>query len=521
MNINLILENLTLFSSSPDRVESLRKLIYKLATSGALSDRKSNEKKADFKATVGESEIPNNWIWCELQEIAIFGGRGSIKPELIPEDSWLLDLEDIEKVSSKLLVRTRARDRRTTSNKAIFKEGDVLYGKLRPYLDKVLVADMSGYCTTEIVAIQPHDGLDPRWLRICLKRPEFISKVTELSYGTKMPRLGTDDAKKSLHPIPPLEEQRRIVAEVEKLLELCDQIEDANKYAQLININIRKSAVDAISIAQTPEELQVAWQRIQDNWEVIAVTPEATDSMKTLILDLAVRGDLVTVDSPKVVESIEWTSSQLKLDDSKIWSLPTLHKERKMGWNRIPLAKLGFWGSGGTPTSSRKDYYQNGTIPWAVIGDMNDEVMTTTEARITEKALSESSSKLIPVGAILIAMYATSIGKTALTGIECCSNQAIAHCVVDAEIVSKEYFFIIAKSLKRHLIRKGRGAAQSNISQSVLKHLIIDLPPLAEQALIVERVEALMELCDRLNLSLQESEVLAEKFSRSVVSASA
>ena len=68
---------------------------------------------------------------------------------------------------------------------------------------------------------------------------------------------------------------------------------------------------------------------------------------------------------------------------------------------------------------------------------------------------------------------------------------------------------------------EGKGAAQPNISQSVLKHLIIDLPPLDEQEKIVERVEALMQLCDRLKHSLRHSEDLAKKFSRSVVSASA
>jgi type I restriction enzyme S subunit len=114
-----------------------------------------------------------------------------------------------------------------------------------------------------------------------------------------------------------------------------------------------------------------------------------------------------------------------------------------------------------------------------------------------------------------------SIGKTAITGVECCTNQAIAHCIVDTNLVSRDYFFIVAKSLKRHLVREGRGAAQSNISQAVLKHLIIDLPPLSEQELITKRVIALMKLCDELDYSLRQSENLAEKFSRSVVSASA
>jgi hypothetical protein len=338
---------------------------------------------------------------------------------------------------------------------------------------------------------------------------------------TTVDHLSTKQIESAPIPLPCIDEQNKIVFHLDELMNKVNMIDEFQESMRSFSLGARKSAIDAISTAQSPEELKIAWKRIQHNWEVIVGNHEAIDLMKTLILDLAVRGDLLSVNDSKAALAIKWTSSELKLDESKLWSLPTLHEQKRAGWNRIPLAKLGSWGSGGTPTSSRKDYYQNGTIPWAVIGDMNNDIMTSTEARITEKALLESSAKLVPVGAILIAMYGASIGKTAITGIECCTNQAIAHCIVDTNIVSKEYFFIVAKSLKRHLIQEGKGAAQPNISQSVLKHLVIDLPPLDEQEKIVERVEVLMQLCDRLKLSLRNSEDLAEKFSRSVVSASA
>jgi len=364
----------------------------------------------------------------------------------------------------------------------------------------------------------------------------FIPETAEFIYyylmfiGAEMNRRATGTTFKEVSgkqfaatpiPVPSLSVQKRIVEEIQKFLAIVTHTEEKiYRQTQLAN-SARKATLEAISTAQSQKDFQIAWKRIEENWKVIADTPESIESLKTLILDLAVRGDLVRMVYSDFVENIEWSTAELKLDDSKLWNLPTLHEEKKHGWNRIPLAKLGFWGSGGTPTSTRKDYYQNGTIPWAVIGDLNNGIMTRTEASITENALAESSSKLVPKGAILIAMYGASIGKTAITGIDCCTNQAIAHCIVDTKLVSKDYFFIVAKSLKRHLIQEGKGAAQPNISQSVLKHLIIDLPPLAEQALIVERVEALMQICDRLNLSLCQSEVLAEKFSRSVVSASA
>jgi type I restriction enzyme S subunit len=221
-----IQNNWQLISGTPEGIEDLRGLILTLATNGFLVKQNLSEEPLRFDSVTHKGKMPRNWIWCRLDSIAAYGGNGTIKPNSIPKDSWILDLEDIEKNTSKLLRRSLGATRLTTSNKSPFKAGDVLYGKLRPYLDKVLVADLPGFCTTEIVPIRPKVGVNPHWLRICLKRPEFIKIVNELSYGTKMPRLGTDDAKASIHPLPPLEEQERIVAKVNQLFEICDQLDN-------------------------------------------------------------------------------------------------------------------------------------------------------------------------------------------------------------------------------------------------------------------------------------------------------
>jgi restriction endonuclease S subunit len=237
--------NWEVITESSESIADLRGLILTFAASGLLVKQNLSERPPRFESVASTKEIPKNWIWCELDAIANYGGNGSVSPKSIPNDGWILDLEDIEKSTSRLLTRSYGVDRKTTSNKSSFNSGDVLYGKLRPYLDKVLVADMPGFCTTEIVPIRPKDGLDPNWLRICLKRPEFIKKVTELSYGTKMPRLGTNDAKTSVHPIPPLEEQRRIVERVDQLFQVCDQLEQDLILAKNIGDKFARSVVSA------------------------------------------------------------------------------------------------------------------------------------------------------------------------------------------------------------------------------------------------------------------------------------
>lgn len=95
--------------------------------------------------------IPEKWAWIQLGELINYGSSKQIEGSQITPSTWVLDLEDIEKNSGKLLQKKYGT--KTTSNKSCFRKGDVLYGKLRPYLNKVLIADEDGCCSTEIVPI--------------------------------------------------------------------------------------------------------------------------------------------------------------------------------------------------------------------------------------------------------------------------------------------------------------------------------------------------------------------------------
>lgn len=251
-----------------------------------------------------------------------------------------------------------------------------------------------------------------------------------------------------------------------------------------------------------------------DNFGIIANAPSGLKRIRELILDLAVRGSLSKrlhdIESSRII----WDAKSLRLDEEKLWILPTALLEPKIGWQRIPMATFGQWGSGGTPISSRKDFYLKGTIQWAVIGDLNGGVLTETGVKITKEALEASSAKMVPIGAVLIAMYGASIGKVSITGIECCTNQAIAHCIPDIEIISGEYLLLLVSSLKSYLVDVGKGAAQPNISQTVLKHLMVDVPPIAEQNRIVAKVGELMALCDELGTQLKIREAIAEQLAK-------
>ena len=174
------------------------------------------------------------------------------QPKNLNQKLWLLELEDIEKDSGRLLVRINASERASKSTKSEFRVGDILYGKLRPYLNKVLVADRPGYSTTEIVALRPFLRLCPQYCALALRRPDFVDYVTRLGQGTKMPRLRTEDAAIAPFPLPPLAEQNRIVARVDELMTCCDQLE-----ASLATGNdTRRCLLDALLYEALEEPLE-------------------------------------------------------------------------------------------------------------------------------------------------------------------------------------------------------------------------------------------------------------------------
>lgn len=181
-------------------------------------------------------DLPESWVWCRLGEITIYGSSQKAEPYHIKNETWVLDLEDIEKNTSKIIKEISFEQRNSNSTKSIFKKGDVLYSKLRPYLDKVVVAPKDGVCTTEILPLPMLSQNNPYYFMYALKRKDFLQYVSTKVSGMKMPRLGTVEGKNALFPLSPLAEQHFIVEKVESLLEkyyqLITEIENQKKYSQ-------------------------------------------------------------------------------------------------------------------------------------------------------------------------------------------------------------------------------------------------------------------------------------------------
>ncbi len=191
--------------------------------------------------------------------------------------------------------------------------------------------------------------------------------------------------------------------------------------------------------------------------------------------------------------------------------------ELPRNWINAQLQEFGTWGSGGTPPKGNSAYYQ-GDVPWAIIGDLNDGLLTQTTNKISKAGLANSSAKLIPADTLLIAMYG-SIGKLAITGIECCTNQAIAFCKVEEKIADKKYLFYALKWARPELVKLGQGASQQNISQTILKLFEVPLAPKSEQTRIAAKLDELLAQVDTLKARIESIPALLRRFRQSVLAA--
>ena len=200
-------------------------------------------------------EIPDSWAWTRLGTICPYGDCVKVDTNNIRDDEWILDLEDIEKETGIILAHVTKKYRLAISTKHKFSKGQLLYSKLRPYLNKVVIADDDGYCTSEILPLVFWGDISPKYIQLFLMSNTFLAYVNKISYGVKMPRLGTTDGAYSIIAIPPLTEQNLI----SKKVQFCIDI--------ISNLSVEKEQLLSI-----------------------------ISSAKSRILDLAIRGKLIPQD---------------------------------------------------------------------------------------------------------------------------------------------------------------------------------------------------------------------------------
>ncbi|MDD9156386.1 restriction endonuclease subunit S [Aliivibrio sp. S4TY2] len=186
------------------------------------------------------------------------------------------------------------------------------------------------------------------------------------------------------------------------------------------------------------------------------------------------------------------------------------------GWMITPLDNIASWGSGGTPKRSESSYY-GGDIPWVKTGDLGPKYLKEASEYITQLGLDKSSAKLFKKGSVAIAMYGATIGKTSILKFDTTTNQA---CAVGQPIdgtTTTEFLYYFLNSEKQVFIKKGKGGAQPNISQQLIKAHMVRLPPLAEQKRIVEKLDEVLAQVDTIKARLDGIPSLLKRFRQSVL----
>lgn len=187
------------------------------------------------------------------------------------------------------------------------------------------------------------------------------------------------------------------------------------------------------------------------------------------------------------------------------------------GWAPATLQDVASWSSGGTPSRSNPAYYL-GTIPWFKTGELGPRVLHDSEEHISGEAVAASSAKVFSKGSVAIAMYGATIGKTSILGIDAATNQACA--VALPEATSAEFLYHFLLSQEKGFVDAGKGGAQPNISQGIIKAWPLSLPPVTEQTRIVVKLEELLSDLDAGVAELKAAQKKLAQYRQSLLKAS-
>jgi type I restriction enzyme S subunit len=542
MNADRLLEHFERISDAADAVPRLRRFVLDLAVRGKLvvqdpanetadsilalvgdhgPTRQARERKAfvDSHSTDTHAgrphDLPSTWKWVKLGDLFNYDAGIKREPRQLDPERWLLELEDIEKDTSRIITHLKVRERDSQSTKSEFLAGDILYGKLRPYLNKVVVADQPGYSTTEIVAIRPKVPMSAEYCRIALQRPDFVRYVERLGRGTKMPRLRTPDALVAPFPLPPLAEQQRIVAKVDELMALCDGLEAAQAEREARRDRLVSASLACVTEPDdTDATSTTAPTRFHlDHFAHLTTRPEHVKQLRQAILNLAVRGRLVP-QNPKddsaiaLRDSISAAKAALRQStaDHRIKATPPpispLPFDIPSAWVAESFENLFLFIDyrGKTPPKTSEG------VPLITAKNIRMGFLNREPREfIAPKTFSGWMTRGFPRLGDLFFTTEAPLANVCRNNID--EPFGLAQRVIclqpygniDTTFVM---YAIMSQEMQSLIDAHASGTTARGIKTAKLKPLPIPLPPLAEQRRIVAKVDELMAMCDQLEASL-------------------
>ncbi len=422
-------------------------------------------------------EIPESWMWVRLGNVSTYNQRKEkISANDITDNMWSLDLEDIEKESGKIINICKASERKITGDKVRFYKGQVLYSKLRPYLKKILVAPKDGICSSEMVPFNLFGSIDSQYAVYFLKSPYVDFIINSVTYGVKMPRVGTDTMIELPFPLPPLAEQKRIVAKIEELLPYIDRYEQA--WSKLEQFNSR-----------FPEDMKKSLLQYAIQGKLVEQRPEEGTAEELFAQIQVEKQRLIKAGKIKKEKPLPEIT-----DDEKPFELPESWMWVRLGF----LTELITSGS----RDWAKYYSDNGDI-FLRMGNLSKnsfDLRLDKVQRVTLPENTEGKRTALRPGDLLFSIT----GDVGMLGLipdnfgPAFINQHTAMLRFMPSEKNRYIPYLLLTDYAQKFYNGNQHGIKNSFRLDSIALLPVSLPPLAEQKRIVEKLEQLLPLCERL-----------------------
>jgi type I restriction enzyme S subunit len=544
MNAELLLALYERIADAPDAIARLRRFVLDLAVRGKLVEQDPKDEPASelLKLIAAERvrlvaaglvrkpkpipklealpyDLPANWAWSQIAEI------GVLNPRVEAEDAVMASFVPMPLIAAEYGVPNDHEARpwgQIKKGYTHFAEGDVGLAKITPCFENgksTVFRNLTGGIgsgTTELHVVRPV-LVNPDYILLFWKCPFFIENGIPRMTGTAgQKRVPTDYFANSVFPLPPLAEQHRIVAKVDELMALCDQLETAQAEREKQRKMLTLSTLAKLNEPDPetfPDDARFALQHLKP-------LTKRTDQIKQLrqtILNLAVRGKLVqqdTNDEPALTSLSRLSDVPPK---TKKLQKPLDGPEHELpsGWTWVPLGGL-IHGMDAGWSPQCENHPRVELSQWGVLKTTAVQTLAFDSAQ--HKQLP---SKLAPrpqfeakVGDILV----TRAGPKNRVGVSCVVDVDCPRLMISDKLIrfhglgdlSPRYLALTLNAgvTLRQIedAKSGMAVMQMNISQDKLKAVHIPLPPIPEQYRIVSKVDELMALCDQLEASIAEGE---------------
>lgn len=422
-------------------------------------------------------KVPGNWVWIKLEflkknNLSFFDGDWILSENMDPNGNVrLIQLSDIG-------VGEFLNKSAKYINEKVFEElgctpletGDILISRMAEPIVRSCIFPSLPYMSitaVDVAVLRCEEQICEReYINHLCNANWFTQMAFTKARGTTRVRITRKNLGEMPAPLPPLAEQRRIVARIESLFEKLDHARELVQSA-LDSFKNRKSAILHKAFAG---ELTVKW-RCENGLVKNTVISSITAYSKVL--------------SKKDQKHIKAFQSHVKI----------VEMSNGQQWFSCQIGAVGVVTNGSTPSRKVPDFWKDGTIPWVSSGEVRNNVIETTHEKITTSGCDNSSVKQLPVGTVLIAMIGEgkTRGQSAVLNIPATTNQNVAAIIIDHGFIVPHFLWYWLQKEYTKNREKGNGTGPQALNCQRVRELDIVIPPFEEQQEIVRILDSLLE----------------------------